>query len=172
MEGSAELQAKFDWAQAQVEKGVVHITRQKALIAHRLDHGGHLVQPLELLATLEETQRLHVTHRDRLGKELVGALFAERESELHRLSTSLLRRHTINDELRRKNARLRDQISEVVKEHQELRDLVDQVALKQGLCARVGVPFLNQVQDDLRERALAVIAAKSELLDRFSGLLS
>ena len=102
----------------------------------------------------------------------MDARLAQKESELYRLSTRLLRRHTVNDELRRKNARLRDQIFEVVKEHQELRDVVDEVALKQGLCARVGVHFLKQVHDDLRERALAVIAANSELLDRFRGLLS
>lgn len=59
-----------------------------------------------------------------------------------------------------------------MKEHEELRDLVDEVALKQGLCARVGVPFLKQVEDNLRERALAVIAVNSELLDRSKGLLS
>jgi len=172
MEGSAELHAKFDWAQAQVERGVGHIARQKALITHRLDRGEPVTRSRELLSTFEETQRLHVAHRDLLRRELLGSLLAEKESELHRLSTSLLHRHRVDDELRRKNARLREQISDVVKESQELRDLVDEVALKQGLCTRVGVPFLKQVQDDLRERVLALVAVKPELLDQFKSLLS
>lgn len=77
----------------------------------------------------------------------------------------------IDDELRRRNARLRDQIAEVVSKHQELRDVVETVALKQGMYTQIGIPFLEQVQDNLRERALGVIAVKSELLDCFKDLL-
>lgn len=171
MEGPAELNAKLDRAQALVESGAGHIARQKALIAHRLDHGGQVVGSLKLLATLEETQRLQLRHRDLLRKELAGALLVGKEPELDRLNRSLRRESLRNDHLRRMNARLRDRIAEVVNEHQELRGVVDRVALKQGLYAQIGVPFLEQVQDNLRERALAVIAVRSELRDCFEGLL-
>ena len=74
MKDQAELQAEFDWAQAQVEKGIVHIEKQRALVTHRLDHGGDVAQARDLLATLEETQCLHVEHRDRLRGELNEAI--------------------------------------------------------------------------------------------------
>jgi hypothetical protein len=74
MEDPRELQARLDRAQAGIEKGVGHITRQKALIAHRLDEGEGVTQYRELLATLEETQRLHVEHRNLLRRELNDAL--------------------------------------------------------------------------------------------------
>lgn len=171
MEGRAELQAKLNRAQAHVESGAGHIARQKALIARALDHGGHAVLSIKLLATLEETQRLHVSHRDLLRKELVGVLLVGKEPELHRLNRELRRRRLIDDGLRRRNARLRDQIAEVVNKHRELRDVVEKVALKQGMYAPIGVPFLQQVRDNLRERAVAVIAVKPELLDSFKDLL-
>ena len=171
MEGPFELQAKLDRAEAHVQRGAEHIARQKDLIARALDHGGHLNLSVELLATLEATQRLHVSHRDLLRRELVGALLVLKEPELDRLNRKIRRRRLIDDALRQRNARLRDQIAGVVSKHHELRDVVDTVGLKQGMYTQIGVPFLEQVQDNLRERALAVIAVKPELLDRFKGLL-
>jgi hypothetical protein len=95
MERSPELQTKLDRAQAQVERGVGHIARQKALVAHRLVHGQDATPLRELLVTLEETQRLQVEHRDLLRKELVGALLVSKESELDHLNRKLRRRLSV-----------------------------------------------------------------------------
>ena len=171
MEGPSELQAKLDRAEAHVKRGAGHIARQKALIARTLDKGGHLSLSVDLLATFEATQRQHVYHRDLLRKELVGALLVLKEPELDRLNRKSRRRRMIDDGFRRRNARLRDKIAEVVNTHPELREVVDVVALKQGMYVPIGVPFLRRVQDNLRERALAAIAVKPELLDCFEGLL-
>ena len=66
-------------------------------------------------------------------------------------------------ELRNKNADLADKINEVLKNHPELRDVVDEVALKQGMWVQVGTSFLQRVQADLQERAQAVIERRPDL---------
>ena len=50
---------------------------------------------------------------------------------------------TRND-LRRKNARLRDQIAQVVEKDPELRDVTEGIALRQDLHVEVGTPFLRK----------------------------
>ena len=72
---------------------------------------------------------------------------------------------TRND-LRRKNARLRDQIAQVVEKDPELRDVTEGIALRQDLHVEVGTPFLERTQGKLQERARAMIEHRTEL-DRY-----
>jgi hypothetical protein len=74
MEDLTELQAKLHRAQAEIEKDVGHLTKQRALIADRLAEGEDVTQFLELLATLEDTQLIHVQHRDQLRRKRDGAV--------------------------------------------------------------------------------------------------
>jgi hypothetical protein len=69
----------------------------------------------------------------------------------------------IKDELRRKNVRLREKINSVLKQHPELRDATDEIALKQGTRVQVGTPFLERIQANLQERARAVIERRPDL---------
>jgi hypothetical protein len=68
-----------------------------------------------------------------------------------------------DDELRQKNARLREKISAVLNNHPELRDVSDQIALEQGMHVEVGVPFLERIQGKLQERARAIIERRPDL---------
>ena len=70
MQDLVELQAKLVRSQADIEKGLGHLVNQRAFIADKLVAGEDVTRPYELLETLEETQRLHVQHRDRLRREL------------------------------------------------------------------------------------------------------
>jgi hypothetical protein len=56
---------------------------------------------------------------------------------------------TRND-LRRKNARLRDQIAQVVEKDPELRDVTEGIALRQDLHVEVGTPFLERTHGKLK----------------------
>ncbi len=67
------------------------------------------------------------------------------------------------DELRQKNAWLREKIGQVVEAHPELRDVTDSIALRQDLYVQVGTPFLERVQGKLQERARAIIDRRPEL---------
>ncbi len=67
------------------------------------------------------------------------------------------------DELRRQNARLRDQIAQVLEKDPELRDVTEGIALRQDLHVEVGTPFLERTQGKLQERALAIIERRPEL---------
>jgi outer membrane protein TolC len=69
----------------------------------------------------------------------------------------------IKDELRRKNVRLREKINSVLKQHPELRDATDEIALKQGTRVQVGTSFLERIQANLQERARAVIDRRPDL---------
>jgi hypothetical protein len=69
----------------------------------------------------------------------------------------------MTDELRLKNARLRDKINQVLERHPELRDLSDEIALEQGIHVEVGTPFLERVQGKLQERARATIERLPDL---------
>ncbi len=69
----------------------------------------------------------------------------------------------LNDESRRKNARLRQKINSVLEQHPELRDATDEVALKQGTQVRGGTPFLERIQANLQERARAIIERRPDL---------
>jgi len=70
---------------------------------------------------------------------------------------------SFKDELRRKNARLRDKIKEILETHPELRDATDQVSFEQGLHVDVGTPFLERIHANLQERARAIIESRPDL---------
>jgi hypothetical protein len=74
-----------------------------------------------------------------------------------------------SDDLRRKNAHLRDRIEQVLEEHPELRDVNEEIALRQDLHVEVGTPFLERTQGKLQERAGAIIARRPELEGYFDG---
>jgi hypothetical protein len=67
------------------------------------------------------------------------------------------------DELRRKNARLRDKIDQISEQHPELRDVTEVIAFRQDLHAQVVTPFLERVQGKLQERARAIVNRRLEL---------
>ena len=69
----------------------------------------------------------------------------------------------IKSELRLKNARLRKKINSVLEQHPELRDVTDEIALKQGARMRVGTSFLERIQSNLQERARAIIERRPDL---------
>jgi hypothetical protein len=72
---------------------------------------------------------------------------------------------TRND-LRRKNARLRDQIAQVLEKDPALRDVTEDIALRQDLHVEVGTPFLERTHGKLQERTHAMIERRPEL-DRY-----
>ena len=65
--------------------------------------------------------------------------------------------------VRRKNARLRAQIDQSLEKHPGLRDLIEEIALRQDMRVQVGTPFLERVQAKLQERARAIIERRPEL---------
>ncbi len=67
------------------------------------------------------------------------------------------------NELRRRNAGLRDKIGQLLEKHPELRDLTEGIALRQDLHVQVGTPFLERVQGKLQERARAIVDRRPEL---------
>ena len=54
------------------------------------------------------------------------------------------------NELRRKNARLRDQIAQVVEKDPELRDVTEGIALRQDLHVEFWTPFLERTHSKLQ----------------------
>jgi hypothetical protein len=70
------------------------------------------------------------------------------------------------DDLRHKNAHLRDQIAQVVERDAELRDMTEEIALRQDLRVEVGTPFLERTHRKLQERTRAMIERRPEL-DRY-----
>jgi hypothetical protein len=69
MDRAVALQHLAD-AERHVAEGERHLARQEALIAE-LDHGGHDAKEARtILHTLQETQFLHLQHRDHILKEL------------------------------------------------------------------------------------------------------
>jgi hypothetical protein len=70
-------------------------------------------------------------------------------------------------DLRRENDSLREKIIQVLNDHPELRDMAEDVALRQDLHVEVGAPFLERTQDKLRERARAIIERRPELKHYF-----
>ena len=72
-----------------------------------------------------------------------------------------------DDVLRRKNARLGGKINEVLQRHPEVRDVPDEIALRQGMQVRVGTSFLERVQADLQDRARAIVELRPDLAPDF-----
>ena len=93
MEDQAQLSAKLARAQAMIEKGIGHLTNQRALFAGRLAERGEANQSHNLLSTLEDIQFLHVRDRDRLRRELDSAL-ARKKLRLSRLGRFASRART------------------------------------------------------------------------------
>ena len=75
----------------------------------------------------------------------------------------------MNDELRQKNAFLREKIKQISDRHPELRDLSDEIALEQSTHVEVGTPFLERVNGKLQERARAIIERRPDLERFFEG---
>jgi hypothetical protein len=69
-----------------------------------------------------------------------------------------MRNAMTRDELRRKNACLRDRIGRVLKEHPELRDVTEGIALRQDLHVQVGTPFLERIQGKLQDVRSSIVA--------------
>jgi len=66
----AALLERFSKARRHVATGERNIARQREIVA-KLERGGHNAQEAKwLLASFEEIQNLHITHRDRLEKAL------------------------------------------------------------------------------------------------------
>jgi hypothetical protein len=65
--------------------------------------------------------------------------------------------------LRRKNARLQAHIDHILEKHPELRDVIEEIALRQDMHLQMGAPFLEWVQGKLQERARAIIERRPEL---------
>ncbi|HEY1779332.1 MAG TPA: hypothetical protein VGG79_02685 [Roseiarcus sp.] len=74
MERLSELQAKLERAEAEVERGVGHLVKERALMAHKVAGGQDMHIFCDLLAMLEDAQFLHVQHRDRIRREMDGAV--------------------------------------------------------------------------------------------------
>jgi hypothetical protein len=68
----------------------------------------------------------------------------------------------MTDDLRDKNARLRNKITALLESHPELEAVVNDIAVKQPANAS-----LEQVQANLQDRARAIIEAKPELEGSF-----
>ncbi len=74
MEHLRELQAKLDRAEAEVQKGVGHLIKERAQMADKVTGGQDATIFLDLLAMLEDAQLLHVQRRDRIRREMDGAV--------------------------------------------------------------------------------------------------
>jgi hypothetical protein len=83
MENLAQLHAKLDRTQTEIEKGIGNLIKQRARVARRLGEND-VTQSRELLATLEDTQLLHVQHRDRLRRKLDWTLAGRAQFRLYR----------------------------------------------------------------------------------------
>jgi DNA repair exonuclease SbcCD ATPase subunit len=66
----AAVERKLAVAEQRVAEGESHLARQRELIAKTESLGRDLSRPKELLQSFEEAQRLHITDRDRLLREL------------------------------------------------------------------------------------------------------
>jgi hypothetical protein len=77
----------------------------------------------------------------------------------------------ISEDLQRKNASLRDRITQVLAMHPELRDGTEAMALHQDLHVEVGAPFIERTRAKLEERARAIIKRRPELEYYFGDLI-
>jgi hypothetical protein len=67
------------------------------------------------------------------------------------------------DELRAKNASLREKINTVLEQHPELRDATEDLTFQQDLHVEVGKPFLKRINGKLQDRARAIIERRPDL---------
>lgn len=66
-------------AERHVAEGEVILARQRAAIAASERIGGDVARFKELLSVFEDSQRVHVTDRDRLRKDFQNASWSQRE---------------------------------------------------------------------------------------------
>jgi len=103
---------------------------------------------------------------------------ATRRATAHRINTGSagviggaenghVRSAMTRNDLRRKNARLRDQIALVVEKDPELREINEGMALRQDLHVEVGMPFPDRTHAKLQERTRAIIERRPELEHNF-----
>jgi hypothetical protein len=69
MDGTTLLE-HLEWAERYVTEGLIHIRRQKMLIAALEDTGKDTTQARRILDVLEKSQLDHVASRDRLAEEM------------------------------------------------------------------------------------------------------
>ena len=74
MERLTELQTKLDRAEAEVQRGVGHLVRERALMADKVMGAQDVTISCDLLAMLEDAQFLHVQRRDRIRRAMDGAV--------------------------------------------------------------------------------------------------
>ena len=74
MERVTQLQAKLDRAEAEVQRGVGHLIKERAQMANKVAGGQDATIFCDLLAMLEDAQLLHVQRRDRIRREMDGAV--------------------------------------------------------------------------------------------------
>ncbi len=74
MERLTELQAKLARAEAEVQKGVGHLIQERAQMVDKVAGGQDATIFCDQLAMLEDAQLLHVQHRDRIRREMDGAV--------------------------------------------------------------------------------------------------
>jgi hypothetical protein len=73
MEDLTELESKLHRVQADIEQGIGHLARQRAVIANDLADGKDVTHLLDLLAMLEDAQLIDVQHRSTETKTGWGA---------------------------------------------------------------------------------------------------
>ena len=71
-------------------------------------------------------------------------------------------------DLRLKNATLREKIEKVLIDHPELREVTEEMALNQDLHVQMGAPFLERTHCKLQERARIIIERRPDL-ERYFG---
>ena len=74
MERLTELQAKLARAEAEVQKGVGHLIQERTQMADKVAGGQETAIFFDMLAMLEDAQFLHVQRRDRVRREMDGAV--------------------------------------------------------------------------------------------------
>lgn len=65
-----QLEEQLAKAEYRVFQGRLLLERQRESLEQRRSHGHDVKLAMNLLAVMEETQRLHEAHRDRLRREL------------------------------------------------------------------------------------------------------
>jgi hypothetical protein len=74
MEDLTELESKLHRVQTDIEQGIGHLARQRAVIANDFADGRDVTHLLDQLAMLEDAQLIDVQHRDRLRRKRGAAL--------------------------------------------------------------------------------------------------
>jgi hypothetical protein len=117
-----------------------------------------IVQQYSVIKTagVPKGQPSHVTHR--INTASAGVIPCAANGHMRSAMT--------RNDLRRKNAHLRDQIAHVVEKDPELPDVTEGIALRQDLHVEVGTPFLERTHGKLQERTRAMIERRPEL-DRY-----